>query len=280
MEVYHNDNHLTLDDYVFVEEGTYRLSIITSSTNMAENVYNQYVIDGSEDINYQDIIGDLDDLEDINYQDIIDDAKDINYQEVINELNSVEANLENLSIYRADISFDICAPVISNPELISNTDCFEIEYATCNGMEVSMSQGLPDWSKEGEYKILWCCKNDKNVTYTTSFELDKTAPELIFSKEIKNNVLRPPINIKSSEEGSTIQVVRGAEKYEAKELTITENGNYQMTVTDKAGNFNTYDLIVGMPMSKIYGVLVILLVFMLGAGIFIIRNARKHIQVL
>jgi hypothetical protein len=127
--------------------------------------------------------------------------------------------------------------------------------------------------------VAFCGTEDPSIQYKTGYRLDREAPELIFSKDI-SGVVKPPLSMEPSEEGCTVTMIRGSENAELSSLVLNESGSYLLTVTDAAGNSNSYSVTMGLKglSFQIYWI-IIPVVLLVGLG-FYLKHLREHIQVL
>ena len=105
--------------------------------------------------------------------------------------------------------------------------------ATLNGESYSNGRTI---SNEGDYTIILTDKAGN--TYTISFTIDKTAPEgqLLFSADNVNNVTAGEVAL-TWEEDCTATI--NGQPYE-KDTFISEEGELNFVLTDKAGNSTSY----------------------------------------
>lgn len=151
-------------------------------------------------------------------------------------------------------------------------DGFSVTEATYNGRDLSLSSTI-DMSREGKYHIVYQCDRTK-VAYTLDVELDHTAPVLAL-EAVTNGVAKGPVDISDLEEGATIAITMDGKNYNYREK-LTESGNYEITVTDAAGNESSYQFTIRIYLdSSAYVSILIVLLILAGVAVYMVVERKK-----
>lgn len=192
---------------------------------------------------------------------------------------SVNQNAMTVNDYESTINFTIEeSKYTSNTERVAPRG-FSVSTVKLDGVTQLVGARLHEYTAEtdGSYQITYVDDEDSTVTYTEEFLLDRVAPEVIFSQPIDKKVFIP-VHMECNDSDATVKVVKnGIELEYSGELT--EGGLYTITVVDKAGNENSYQVNVnygGRGISPLW------LVFF--AGIFAavgwkIRSQKKNLRI-
>lgn len=188
-------------------------------------------------------------------------------------------NTSDMVCYQTEITFQIIMPFTSDLETLVTPKEFLLTGITCNGRALGQASSLP-LSQDGQYMCTWAARGDSSIRYQAAFTVDTQAPELIFSKDITQEPVRPPLVMEATEENCTLTVTHGAERVVLEDWELTQGGIYRLTVTDPAGNARSYDVAMNWSADIYLTYLFIILVFLLaGVGIWL-GFLRKHMQVL
>lgn len=222
LEVYRDEELIYPSDYTFAEEGTYRLTLLST--------------EGME-------------------------------------------NTSNMVSYLTEVTFQIITPVTAALDELVTPKEFELLRVSCNGEVLDQASQSLIW-EDGYYVCSWRAKADSSIIYQTDFTLDTQAPELIFSKNITQGAVRPPLTMEATEEGCTLTMKYGAEQAVMDTWELTQSGVYLLTVTDRAGNAQSYQVTIDLAVGNYFTYLfIILAVILAGAGLWL-AFLRKHMQVL
>ena len=151
---------------------------------------------------------------------------------------------------------------------------FTITSATRNGKAIS-SESFIDMTEEGEYAVTYGCR-EAGTSHSFSFTVDHTAPVLEL-KGVKNGYANGPVDISDIPDDATVSLTFNGKpmKYQ-KELTKT--GTYVIRVTDEAGNFNEYKVVISFYFnfnSFIFFGIIILIVAAVVAYIIYVRKKMR-----
>lgn len=149
---------------------------------------------------------------------------------------------------------------------------FSVTEATRDGVSISKSSTI-DMTKEGEYHIAYQCDRTK-VAYTLDVGIDHTAPVLAL-EAVKNGVAKGPVDISDVEEGATVAITLDGKNYNYREK-LSQSGNYEITVTDAAGNETFYAFTIRIYLdSSAYISIVIVLAILAGVGGYMVFERKK-----
>lgn len=149
---------------------------------------------------------------------------------------------------------------------------FSITEATYNGTAVSKSSPI-DLTREGEYHIAYQCDRTQ-VAYTLDVTIDHTAPVLAL-EAVKNGVAKGPVDISDLEEGASIAITMDGKKYNYRQR-LTQSGDYEITVTDAAGNETSYAFTIRIYLdSSAYVSIAIVLAILAGVAAYMVIERKK-----
>jgi hypothetical protein len=140
------------------------------------------------------------------------------------------------------VSFSIVSDVTCKISGYTMPAGFSITGATLDDTEIAYESGFVDMSKEGHYVIDYACSAN-GLSYTLDITVDTTPPVLALAELNDKNQARGPVSIADVEEGASIGItLNGKEISYSSELT--ESGQYQITLIDKAGNITHYSFTI------------------------------------
>ena len=148
----------------------------------------------------------------------------------------VEASVNGQS-YQV-LSFSIIGSVTGRMSGYTMPDGFVITEATLDGEEIYDDSSYVSMASEGHYVVDYrCAKN--GLTYELDVTIDTTPPTLTLSGLNDRNQARGPVTISDVEDGASAIIT-----LDGKQITyrseLTESGEYQIPLTDKAGNVSQY----------------------------------------
>ena len=101
--------------------------------------------------------------------------------------------------------------------------------------ELITNVGTVDMSQDGDYSITYHC-NLTGVDYGLSVTMDHVPPSVVFDG-VTDGAARGPVTIKEYSKEDTFDILLNGETYKfPKDEILTLPGNYEITVTDDAGN--------------------------------------------
>lgn len=173
-------------------------------------------------------------------------------------------------------SFRIIGTAISEPLSYALPSGCIASSMQIDGEEALTNNRVFDFSQEGNYLISYQCVRN-NQAYSMDFTVDHTAPVLTFDG-VENKKARGEVTIQGMEEGDQLEIHLDGEVISSR-TTLTQPGQYQVKVADKAGNASVYSFYIlfylnagGISAGAIVGVVILALVIYL----FI---ARKRLRV-
>lgn len=119
---------------------------------------------------------------------------------------------------------------------------FSITNVTLDGEEIYYDRSYVSMEKEGYYVISYSCpRNGK--TYSLDVTVDTTPPTLALAEVDERGQARGPVSLADIESGASIAITLDGKaiNYTSE---LTESGEYQITLMDKAGNVTTYNFTI------------------------------------
>ncbi len=154
-------------------------------------------------------------------------------------------------------------------------DGFNVTAASLNDASLEASSYV-DMSQEGVYVIKYQCSRT-GIAYTLAVTIDNTPPVLKL-EAVKDGYAKGPVDISDVEPGATVSITLNGEKIK-KENVLTESGNYEILLTDSAGNTSSYSFVIGVYFNAAAGVFIAVLVLLLAALVVYLLLARRKIRV-
>ena len=148
----------------------------------------------------------------------------------------VEANVSGQS-YQV-LSFSIIGDVTSNMSGYTMPAGFTITSATLDGEEIYDDSSYVSMVQEGHYVVNYRCARS-GLTYELDVTVDTTPPTLTLSGLNNQNQARGPVAISDVEDGASAVITLDGEQITYRSQ-LTESGEYQIILTDKAGNVAQY----------------------------------------
>lgn len=138
-------------------------------------------------------------------------------------------------------TFEIVPKMVNDIEQIVAPDGYIISKATYNGGELNFDKQSVLIGEDGEYRLFFVSRKNKDVGYELSFIKDTKAPEIMFSKDVSNGSVKAPLSYSFDEKDGTIEVIRDGERLNIPaNKDIYNGGNYVFLITDEAGNVGEY----------------------------------------
>ena len=148
----------------------------------------------------------------------------------------VEANVSGQS-YQV-LSFSIIGDVTSNMSGYTMPAGFTITSATLDGEEIYDDSSYVSMVQEGHYVVNYRCARS-GQTYELDVTVDMTPPTLTLSGLNSQNQARGPVTISDVEDGASAVIMLDGEQITYRSQ-LTESGEYQIILTDEAGNVTQY----------------------------------------
>lgn len=156
-------------------------------------------------------------------------------------------------------------------------DGFTILSASRDGEYLSTGDYSFNMEEEGNYVIEYICSTT-GVRYTLETNIDRTAPTLALTALNGGYSVAGPVDISDREFGCTMTVLKNGKQIMADDV-LTDAGDYEITLTDKAGNVNVYNFTIKTYFDLNAWVVVLILA---AAVIYVtldIMNARRKFRV-
>ena len=163
-------------------------------------------------------------------------------------------------------------------------DGFYVVSAVRGEEDVYLDRYTVDMEPEGDYEIVYEC-TATGQSYTLKTSVDRTPPSLTFSgRTDAQGRIRSKLSFTGLDRDDTVTLLRGGEAV-TPELnadgtgTIYDAGNYEMTVTDAAGNAVTYRFIILQYFNLQSWAFFLILAAVIGAVVGYIFIQRKRLKI-
>ena len=173
-------------------------------------------------------------------------------------------------------SFQIIGAAINEPTAYELPSGCVATAMKRDGVDVLTDIRKLDLSEEGFYSIFYRCVRN-NLEYSLNFTVDHTAPTVSF-EGLEDGKARGEVTILDLEEGATLEVYRDGEKVAAK-TTLSQPGEYQIRVSDAAGNASLYSFYILFYLNAggiSFGVVLLLAILALGIYLYV---SRKRVRI-
>ena len=174
---------------------------------------------------------------------------------------------------KAEMSFTVVEPRVQKFE--HNFDEVSgFEKALVNGEEKRLNYGTLELFEDGTYEVGIVVGGK---TYTFTVTVDATAPTLKIDGVENGGKTTGGVVLSEPSEAAEVKVYRGEEEIEYKlGETISEEGEYRVTVTDECGNSTVYTFTIEAGTNWTLIVLLVVLGLLIAGGVvfFFIRRKR------
>ena len=178
---------------------------------------------------------------------------------------------------KAEMSFTVVEPLVQKFE--HNFDeVFGFEKALVNGEEKRLNYGTLELFGDGTYEVGIVVSGK---TYTFTVTVDATAPTLKLEGVENGGATTGGVVLSEPSETAEITVQRGEDKIEYKlGETISEEGEYGVTITDECGNSTVYTFTIEVGTNWTLIVLLVVFGLLVAGGLvfFFIRRKRTSDQ--
>lgn len=159
---------------------------------------------------------------------------------------------------------------------------FFIRSATWNGEEMGFDRYFVSMEGEGDYVIEYRCPT-ADLTYTLETTIDRTPPELIVDGRLgEDGRVHSAVTFTAAGEEGTISVLRDGEPYKAAYTAdggkLSEPGEYELIITDEAGNSMSYPFEIVMYLDSNSIFFILLAVAAVGTVIGLAVWKRKNFR--
>ena len=149
---------------------------------------------------------------------------------------------------------------------------FVIRSATLDDNDVEYSRYFVDMEREGFYRIETRCSS-ADRDYSLEVEIDRTPPQVVFSGSVgRDGRVHSAVEISGLAEDDTLYVERDGNPVNVRvtggKTELKETGSYTVTVSDPAGNSESYDFTIMLYLDS-NSILFILLLIAVIASVFI-----------
>ena len=151
---------------------------------------------------------------------------------------------------------------------------FYIKDVLLEGKPAQFSYQSVKLSGEGAYEVVYVCEATEKV-YSFKTIVDRTAPKLVLEELDKKGRARGPVDVSDREANSTLKILLDGQEQKVSN-TLTKSGDYIVTISDRAGNYNTYKftIMIYFNTSSIT-FLALVLAVVLGITAYIVISAKR-----
>lgn len=182
---------------------------------------------------------------------------------------------DNDGITKSILSFTIIPSITGMIDEYDLPESFRATKITLDDNEITLTSDI-DLKKEGEYHIVYELRQTQ-TTYTLDVTIDHTAPTLLL-EAVNDGVAKGPVDISDVENGATIEILMDGKSYGYRD-ELTESGSYVITVSDAAGNENTYTFTIEVYLdNSAFAVIFIIIALLIGVVLYMIFE-RKRLRV-
>ena len=178
---------------------------------------------------------------------------------------------------KAEMSFTVVEPRVQKfKHNFDDTPGFE--KALVNGEEKRLNYGTLELFEDGTYEVGVVVSGK---TYTFTVTVDATAPTLKLEGVENGGATKGVVVLSEPSETAEVKVYRGEEEIEYKlGETISEEGEYRVTVTDECGNSTVYTFTIEAGTNWTLIVLLVVLGLLVAGGLvfFFIRRKKASDQ--
>jgi len=176
------------------------------------------------------------------------------------------------------LSFTIVSTTTGSLNYYSMPESFYVTSVTRDGQDVSGPITRVELLTEGEYSIEYGCPK-AGLSYTLSLTVDHTPPELTFTGVDERGRARGPVTFSGLEKGETVTCLKDGSEYTPRRSTLSEVGKYVLTVTDMAGNSNTYYVTILLYLNAQSVVFFALFIAIIAALVAYLQISRRRMRV-
>lgn len=176
------------------------------------------------------------------------------------------------------LSFTITSTTTGSLNYYSMPESFYVTSVTRDGQDVSGPTSRVELLTEGEYSIEYGCPKAA-LSYTLSLTVDHTPPELTFTGVDERGRARGPVTYAGLEKGDTVTCLKDGSEYTPRRATLSQMGKYVLTVTDKAGNSNTYYVTILLYLNAQSVVFFALFIAIVAALVAYLQISRRRMRV-
>jgi hypothetical protein len=154
---------------------------------------------------------------------------------------------------------------------------FVIENVMVDGVPAQFTYDGVTMETEGTYEVSYICEATGR-TYSFKTKIDRTAPTLVLEELDEKGRSKGPVDISDREPNTVIKMTINGEEVAATDI-LKQSGKYSLTISDAAGNYNTYNFVILIYFNT-SGIFFLVLVAAVVGGIaaYIIISA-KHLKV-
>ncbi|MBR4760108.1 MAG: hypothetical protein IK078_08200 [Lachnospiraceae bacterium] len=176
------------------------------------------------------------------------------------------------------LTFTIVEQTTGNLNYYDMPEGFQLTAVTLDGTDVMNARSRAELLTEGSYKIDYkCVKTD--VYYELSIDIDHTAPQLVFTGVDENGRARGPVEFSGVEKGDTITCLKDGRTVNLRGHKLRESGQYELTVTDQAGNESTYYVMILLYLNMQGVVFLALFLAVITAIIVYLQYVKRKLRV-
>ena len=264
---------------VIAENGAYRIVVTDLAQNTTEVVFTvDKAVDFSIDVNDKGLSNSVTITanEEVTFV-LTRDGEVVEYKpgDAITQPAAYTLTITDVLGNKAEMSFTIVEPLVQKFE--HNFDEVSgFEKALVNGEEKRLNYGTLELFEDGTYEVGIVVGGK---TYTFTVTVDGTAPTIKLDGVENGGRTKRGVVLSEPSEMAEVKVYRGEEGIEYKlGETISEEGEYRVTVTDECGNATVYTFTIEAGTNWALIILFIVLGLLIAGGLVFFFIRRKRIS--
>ncbi len=204
------------------------------------------------------------------------DGKEISPDEIAKGQLSAVGNYKVFSGSDEVFHFTIIGSVTGLITVYDMPQGFTVKSVRVGEKSAQYSKYRVEFLEEGDYEVKYNCTTN-GASYTLKTKIDFTAPEINLVGVV-NGEARGPVDIEGIEDGASLIIKFNDEVINTK-THLTSSGDYQVFVTDKAGNTNRYVFTIRFYFNMSAWAAIALIVAAVGGLLGYIFYSRKHLRI-
>ena len=202
------------------------------------------------------------------------------YMLTVTSMPDMQGRSTDYNTYVLRYYFRIIGEQVNDVDVVNAPQGFAISSVFRDGVPIrAPSREYHILNQDGEYRFVMTGTGLK-VEYDVVFNRDTWAPLIHFHKEYDRFGNLKRVSYEGSETGKEVALSVNSEDAGSTRGTLTGSGAYMLRISDRAGNYREYRIVI--PMAREFtrqdGVIVTFIILMAVTGFMI--HARRHMRVL
>ena len=175
----------------------------------------------------------------------------------------------------------IGAGSVEKISLIGTPAGMELKSITRNGKKVHSDRpGYALLSTDGEYDLLYTLKGNSKVSWNVKLRRDTTAPMLLFSEDLKEQILYRPVSYQTIRKDTTVRVFRNNSEISPDGNTVSDDGYYRIEAGDPMGNIRIYSFVIARGMGVDFRKIAIFAGILAACALIVVLTARRSMRII